>query len=225
MPTKGALSLAHGSFEALPGIFSGAAWVRRVCSPAAQAVVRSVIARSLRPRAPRPRLRLRGQPGRGRGGRLGAGPRAACLATPGPPTPPCSSGTSPTPPGEPRRDPARVRAGAAGCLGAGWAVGCLAVGCWPGTPVLSCRLSECQPGVRVPVGGWGAGLVSGHRTTGCRGVGVLTGCCRDVRMLAGCRGAGCGGSDGPGLVVTASCRRRPLTFRRNWGCLISGCVP
>ncbi|XP_076420143.1 serine/arginine-rich splicing factor 12 isoform X1 [Peromyscus maniculatus bairdii] len=33
MPAIGALSLAHGSFEALPGIFSGAAWVRACLFP------------------------------------------------------------------------------------------------------------------------------------------------------------------------------------------------
>lgn len=33
MLAKGALSLAHGSFEALPGIFSGAAWVRACLFP------------------------------------------------------------------------------------------------------------------------------------------------------------------------------------------------
>lgn len=191
MPSVGVLSLAQGSFEALPGISSGAAWVRHVswtgsavwvCSPAAQAVARTMLTLQLRPRAPRPRLRLRGRPGRGRGGQLGAGPRAACLATPDPPTPPCSSGTSPTPPGEPIRESAGVWTGAEGCLGAGWAVDSLAVRCRPGVLMPGCRLSGYQSGVGVLAGYWSAGPVSGCRNKRCPGVGVLDRCWGAVMM-------------------------------------------
>lgn len=91
-----------------------------------------------------------------------------------------------------------------GCQGTG-----LALGCWPGVgsagQVLGCRcgLSVC-PGFGVRVRCWGA-VVMSRCWSGVKGAGWVAPAVMAVLAQA---------------LESLLCRHRPLTFRRNWGCLL-----